>query len=94
MARHAAQVICACMVGADGLTPVRRLEGGASWAHRGQVSVKARVAHGPDSGKSEQVQSEVHRGEVIRILPQVIPLHFGKFRREVSHAPNDQESQR
>ena len=27
MAHHAAQVICACMVGADGLTPFRRLKG-------------------------------------------------------------------
>ena len=31
----------------------------------------------------------MHRGEVIRILPQVIPLHRGKFRREVSHGPNE-----
>ena len=27
MVHHAAQVICACMVGADGLTPFRRLKG-------------------------------------------------------------------
>ena len=27
MVHHAAQVICACMVGADGLTPLRRLKG-------------------------------------------------------------------
>ena len=27
MVHHAAQVICACMVGADGLTPFRRMKG-------------------------------------------------------------------
>ena len=27
MVHHAAQVICACMVGADGLTPFRRIKG-------------------------------------------------------------------
>ena len=35
---YAAQVICACMVGADGLTPLRQLKG-ASSARRWQVSV-------------------------------------------------------
>ena len=52
------------------------------------------MTQGPDSGKSEQVQPEVHGGETARILPQVIPLRRGRFRREVSHGPNDQESQR
>ena len=33
----------------------------------------------------------MHRGGVARILPQVIPLHRGRFRREVSHGPNDQK---
>ena len=40
MVHHAAQVICACMVGADGLTPFRRLKG-ASSARRWRVSVNA-----------------------------------------------------
>ena len=81
------------MVGADGLRPFRRLKGrkfGRPLAGFGE-----RVwLRDPDSGKSEQVQSEAHRGEVARVLPQVIPPHRGRFRREVSHGPNDQESQR
>ena len=40
MVHHAAQVICACMVGADGLTPFRRVKG-ASSAHCWRVSVNA-----------------------------------------------------
>ena len=33
MVHHAAQVICACMVGADGLTPFRQLKGASSTHH-------------------------------------------------------------
>ena len=40
MVHRAAQVICACMVGADGLASFRRLNG-ASWARRWWVSVNA-----------------------------------------------------
>ena len=39
MVHHAAEVICACMVGADGLTPFRRWKGrkfGTSWACFGE----------------------------------------------------------
>ena len=39
MAHHAAQVICACMVGAHGLTPCKRLKGQVR--HPWQVSVNA-----------------------------------------------------
>ena len=51
MVHHAAQVTRACMVGANGLTPFRRL--------------KMRKC----SGKSEQVQSEMHGGDFAWILP-------------------------
>ena len=54
---------------------------------------RTRVAQGPGCGKSNHVRPEVHSGEIVRILPQVIPLHRGGFRREVSHGPNDEESQ-
>ena len=92
MVHHAAQVICTCMEGADGLPPFRRLKGrkfGTPLAGVGErVWLRALVL------ESEQVQSEMHRGEVAWILPQVVPLHRGGCRREVSHGPNDQESQR
>ena len=85
MVHHAAQVICAWMVGADGLTPFRRL--------KGRKFGRTRVSQRPDSGKSKQVRPEVHRGEIAWILPQV-PLHRGRFRREIPHRRNGQESQR
>ena len=76
MVHHAAQATCACMVGADGLTPFRRLSG--------------RKFGTPLAGLGERVWlREVHGGEVAWILPQVIPPHRGRFRREVSHGPND-----
>ena len=94
MVHHAARVICACMVGADGLTPFGRLKE-RKFGTLMQVSVNA---CGSETRflkqRTSSVQSEVHGGEVVWILPQVIPLHRGRFRREVSHGPNDQESQR
>ena len=92
MVHYAAQVIGACMVGADGLTPFRRLTGrkfGTPLAGFGE-----RVAQRSSSGKSEQVQSETHRGEVAWVLSQVVALHRGRLQREVPHGPDDQESQR
>ena len=77
MVHHAAQVSCTCMVAADGLTLFRLLKGTSS-AHRWQISVTAWLRD-PILGKSKLVQPEVHRGEVARILPQVVPLHRGRF---------------
>ena len=62
------------MVGADGLTALRQLkEFGTPLAGFGE-----RVWLRPCSGKSEQVQSEMHGGEVAWILPQVVPLRRGR----------------
>ena len=75
MVHHAAQVTCACMIGADGLTPFRIK--GAQVRHAAGRFRCSRVAQRPCSGKIEQDQSEMHGGEVAWILPQVVPLHRG-----------------
>ena len=62
---------------------IQTIEGGASFGTPLAGFGERVWLRGPDSGKSEQVQSEVHRGEVARILPQIIPLHRGGSRREV-----------
>ena len=78
MVHHAAQVICACMVGADGLTPLRRVKErkfGTPLAGFGE-----RVwLRDPILERCEQVQSEMHGGEVAWVLPQVVALHCGRF---------------
>ena len=86
MVHHAAQVICACMVGADGPHAIQTIKG-TQLRHTVGGFRRTRVAQGPGSGKSKQVQPGVHRGEIARVLPQVILLHRGGFRLEVSHGP-------
>ena len=74
MVHHAAQVICACSVGRDGLTPLWHLKGrkfGTPLSGFGQR------APGTVAMESEQVQSEVRRGKVARVLPQVVSLCCG-----------------
>ena len=66
MVHHAAQVICTCKVGADGLTHFRRLQG--------------RKFGTPLAGPVLERVNKFNprcRGEVAWILPQVIPLHRG-----------------
>ena len=58
MVHHAAQVICACVVGADGLTPVRRLKWRKFRSPLAGFGERVWLT-GPCSGKSKQVQSEI-----------------------------------
>ena len=92
MVHHAAQVICTCMAGADGLTPFRRLKVrkfGTPLAGFGErVWLRTRL------WKANKFNPRCTEARPARILPQIIPLHRGRFRRKVSHGPDDQESQR
>ena len=72
MVHHAAQVIFACMVGADGLTPLRRVKG---------RKFGTPLAGFRESVKSEHVQSQVHGGTVARVSSRYIVVDFdGRFR--------------
>ena len=78
MVHHAAWVICACPVGTGGLTPFRRLKGRkfgttARWVWSAGVAQRTAV------GESEQVQSEMRRGKVAWVLPEVVSLHRGRL---------------
>ena len=76
MVHHAAQVICACNVGAGGLTPLRRMKVrkfGTPLAVFGEHA----WLRDPVPERVKQVQSEMHGGEVAWILRPVVPLHRG-----------------
>ena len=72
MVNHAAQVICTCMVGADGLTPFRRFKGRKFGVPLSGFGDRVWLRD-PVSGKIEQVQSEMHRGEFTCILASSRP---------------------
>ena len=77
MVHHAGHLVCACMVGEDGLTPFRRLKGrkfGTPLAGFGERAWLRDPA-------LERAKSEMHRGEVAWILNQVIRCHQKVFSR-------------
>ena len=88
---HAAQVICARMVRADGLTPFRRSKERKSGTPLAGFGERVWLRD-PCSGKSEQVQPEMHRGEVaLKSSRYIVPDFDGMFRmvRTVKRATAD-----
>ena len=87
MVYSAAQVICACMVGADGLAPFRRLQGrkfGTPLAGFGE-----RVwLRDPILERANKFNPRCTEARLLGFQPHVIPPHRGGFRR-VSHANAD-----
>ena len=74
-------MICACSVGTDGLTPFRRLKGRKfGTPHAGFGDERTAVG-----------ESEKCRGKTARILPQVVSLHRGTLRQQVSLRSDGQE---
>ena len=57
---------------------IQAIKGAQVWHAAGRFRL-TRVAQRPCSGKSEQVQSEMHGGKVAGVLPQVVAVHRGKL---------------
>ena len=57
---------------------IQAIKRGASSAHRWQVSANSCGSENLVLERAVEFEPEMHRGEVARILPQVIPLHRGR----------------
>ena len=74
---NAAQVICACMVGVDVLTPFRLVKRSASLAHTLAGFGERVWLRDPALERVNKFNPRRTEARLLRVLPQVITLHRG-----------------